>query len=293
MQKKLVTTAVIAALSTLSLPSLVQAADAAPASPHTLTANVGATSNYVFRGISQTAGKPALSAGIDYSHSSGIYLGTWLSQITWVKDAYTAGSTEIDFYGGYKNTFAGGDWNYDIGMIRYTYPGSGKTIPLVYADPATTEVYGAIGYKWLSLKYSQVTSSHFVGLVGNPDTTKDTKGSTYIELNASYDMGNGWGVTGHYGSQKIANNNTTAAINTASYNDWKLGVTKDAGFGVFGLAYSATDAKGSCNRTALPATNASAYCWGTAGGVSGVSGPNRDFNDVAKGTLILDFKKTF
>jgi len=291
MKKNLVAVVVAGALS---LPATLMAADAAPASPHTFTANVGATSNYLFRGISQTAGKPAISGGVDYLHSSGLYAGAWASSISWVKDWLGSGSTEIDVYGGYKNTFAGGDWNYDVGLIRYSYPGSGKPIPTVLANPGTTEVYAAIGYKWLTVKYSHATSQNFVGWFGGTAYDKDTRGSTYLEANASYDLGDGWGVNGHYGSQKVANSVTIPATNDASYNDWKIGVTKDTGYGVVGLAYSDTDAKGSCSRqNPQAATGASSYCWGTAGTVSGVTGPVRDFNDVAKGTVVLTYNKTF
>ena len=54
---------------------------AAEASPHTLTGNVGLFSSYRFRGIDQTYGKPALQGGFDYSHSSGVYLGNWNSNV--------------------------------------------------------------------------------------------------------------------------------------------------------------------------------------------------------------------
>src|SRR5689334_16407536 len=101
----------------------------APAPPPTpenaLTANVGIFSEYIFRGISQTAGKPAVQGGFDYAHSSGFYLGTWGSNISWLEDfgLYTRSSLEWDFYGGYKSNFPGSDdWNYDVGTLYYYYP---------------------------------------------------------------------------------------------------------------------------------------------------------------------------
>src|SRR5512139_1093841 len=77
------------------------------------TANVGATSNYVWRGITQSADGAAVSGGLDYSHDSGLYVGTWTSSTAW-------GSPEIDLYGGYANTFGG--VSVDVGLIRYYYP---------------------------------------------------------------------------------------------------------------------------------------------------------------------------
>jgi hypothetical protein len=121
---------------------------AEPKSPHTLTATVGVVSQYVFRGLTQTNGKPAIQGGLDYSHSSGFYAGTWLSNISWFTDQNAgirsapvslaspgaAGAPyapnqsndavlEWNFYGGYKSSFAK-DWNYDIGAIHYYYPGT-------------------------------------------------------------------------------------------------------------------------------------------------------------------------
>ncbi|OYW39105.1 MAG: hypothetical protein B7Z35_05230 [Hydrogenophilales bacterium 12-61-10] len=71
--KKIVSALILTGL--VGAPGVVMAEEAA--SPHTLSANVGMYSNYVFRGISQTGGDPALQGGLDYTHSSGFYLGTW------------------------------------------------------------------------------------------------------------------------------------------------------------------------------------------------------------------------
>lgn len=288
MRKTLLAAAVAGAFS---LPAGVMAADAAPTPIHTFTPNIGVVSDYLFRGVSQTRGGAALQGGIDYSHSSGLYAGAWGSTITWVKDWLGKGSTEIDLYGGYKNSFAGGDWNYDVGVIAYTYPRHGNAQPTFLANPSTTEVYGAIGYKWVTLKYSHAVSKNFIGWYGGPAFDQDTRGSNYLELNAAYDLGNGWGVTGHYGMQKVKNSVAIpGGVNDANYNDWKIGVTKDVGFGVVGLAYSDTDASGTCP-SAGGGTNA--YCWGTNSNVAAATGPANGFKNVAKGQVVLSFLKTF
>jgi uncharacterized protein (TIGR02001 family) len=226
----------VAIAGVFSLPAVVFAADAAPAaapaSPHTFTGNVGFASEYLYRGIAQTAGKPALQGGFDYAHASGLYAGVWGSNISWLENLGASGaSLEIDIYGGYKGTFGASDFGYDVGVLTYNYPGSlqpGAT------NPDTTELYGALSWKFLTLKYSQSTSNLF----GN----RDSSNSSYLELNAAYDLGNGWGVNGHVGSQRIKN-----VLNSdGDYTDFKLGVTKDLGFGVVGLAVSATDAKDNC-----------------------------------------------
>jgi uncharacterized protein (TIGR02001 family) len=98
MKKLLLASAVATALAAPTV-RFAHAADAAPASPHTLTGNVGFVSDYRFRGISQTFKEPALQGGFDYSHASGFYLGTWASNVYGNRNAtgnpsYTGGSLE-------------------------------------------------------------------------------------------------------------------------------------------------------------------------------------------------------
>src|SRR5882762_1613849 len=106
------------AQATPPAPAVVAVVVPAPVPEHTLTANVGVFSEYIFRGLAQTTGKPAVQGGFDYAHASGFYLGTWGSNISWLEDfgAYSRSSLEWDFYGGYKANFPGSDdWNYDVG----------------------------------------------------------------------------------------------------------------------------------------------------------------------------------
>jgi uncharacterized protein (TIGR02001 family) len=66
-----------------------------------LTGNLGLTSDYRFRGVSQTQNAPAVQGGIDYAHSSGLYIGNWNSSVS--SQVYTAGAgVENDLYAGYK-----------------------------------------------------------------------------------------------------------------------------------------------------------------------------------------------
>jgi len=239
----------------VSMPTF--AADA-PASPHSVAFNVGLTSDYVFRGISQSQHEPAISGGVDYSHTSGLYAGTWLSTQKWVNDAgpYKDGSDiELDVYGGYKG--AAGEIGYDVGLIHYAYDGERGAATAGFVTPETTEVYLGLSWKTVSLKYSLVTSDHFVGWTAG-------KNSTYLELNATHDLGDGWGLVGHIGHQKVENNPT------ASYTDWKLGATKDIGVGMLTLAYSDTNGEGGVGQ---------AYRW--------------NGEDVSKGVLALSFSKSF
>lgn len=237
----------------------------APASP--LSGNVGLVSQYVFRGLSQTNGKAALQGGLDYAHPSGFYVGTWLSNISWftdqnagvksapvalsspgsVGDPYVLGASnaarlEWDIYGGYKNTFAN-DWNYDIGAIQYYYPGRFDNLG-AYRQPDTTEVYAAIGYKWVSLKYSKAISTYTFGV-------NESKGADYIDLSAAVPLGeSGVSLQAHVGHQRYPGNpNVGYWVSSGGnnsffdYTDYKLGLTKEyQGFN-FGLAWTYADTK--------------------------------------------------
>jgi uncharacterized protein (TIGR02001 family) len=224
--KKLVNIVVMTGL--VSMPALALADEAA--SP--LSANIGVTSDYLFRGISQTAHDPALQGGVDYANPNGLYLGVWGSNVSWVKDGgfENNSSLEGDLYGGYKGK--AGDFGYDVGAITYYYPGDQiGGMP----SPNTTELYLGGSWKFLSAKYSHAVSPNFIGWV-NPVTGDNSRGSDYLELNANYDMGSGWGLIGHVGHQSVEN------YSAADYTDYKLGVSKDVGFGVVSVAYSDTNA---------------------------------------------------
>src|SRR5438477_7736364 len=155
--------ALFLACSTLLGATASAQTPAAPAATpeHTFTANVGVFSEYIFRGISQTGGRPAVQGGFDYAHASGFYLGTWASNISWLEDfgLYNRSSLEWDFYGGYKQNFPGSeDWTYDLGVYGYVYPG--RKSPGVF-DVDTWELYGAVGWKWASLKFSYALTDYF------------------------------------------------------------------------------------------------------------------------------------
>ena len=151
-----------------SLPSVVmaQAAPAAAeASPHTFTGNVALVTDYRFRGISQTYGLPAIQGGADYAHASGLYLGTWGSNVystagNGIGTSYTNGaSLEWDMYGGYKFE-AAKDLTLDVGALYYYYPGANWNV--AGRDKFDNlELYVAATYKWFSAKYSQSLTDYF------------------------------------------------------------------------------------------------------------------------------------
>ncbi len=203
--------------------SLLAAAFIAPAVPaaeseHTLSANVGVYSQYVFRGLRQTDKDPALQGGFDYSHSSGLYLGTWASNISWLRDfdAYSSGgSLEWDFYGGYKHTFAG-DFGLDVGLLYYWYPGDAASGAI---KANTLEAYGALSWRWLSAKYSYSLDDKTFGV-------RDSRGTWYLDLSANVPITERFALQAHWGKQEFKG--TTGGVSNdsvASYKDWRIGAT--------------------------------------------------------------------
>jgi uncharacterized protein (TIGR02001 family) len=195
-----------------------------------LAFNVGAVTDYRYRGISQTRLKPALQGGIDYS-AGGFYVGTWASTIKWIDDLNADSKVEIDVYGGYKGELTK-DLTYDIGVLTYVYPSNDL-------DPSanTTEIYGALTYGPATLKYSHAVTDTFA----NPDS----KNSYYLDLSAGFDVGGGLTLTPHIGYQKIKGPND----DVGSYTDYALTLSKDFSGLVVSGAIVGTDADKSFYRS--------------------------------------------
>jgi len=251
-------------------------AEDAPAAPEVspITANVTVTSNYIYRGLTQTNNKPAIQGGFDYAHESGFYVGNWNSNISWISDSYantgyanmksgTQGSSvtgpiEMDFYAGFKKELIAEGFASDFGVLQYYYPTSGLPSYTSAAtnlsgyglvsqrqflgyNPSTTELYAAQNFTagpltgFLKLSYS----------VTNLFGIYNSHGSMYPDLTANYDTGfYGLTLNAHAGYQYVPNTMTQAALTATStspagsynmsYADWKLGVTKDFGGGLSG-----------------------------------------------------------
>ena len=202
-------------LSSLVLSGTVLAQAKAPEPDYTLSYNVGAVTEYRYRGISQSAKKPALQGGIDFAHKSGFYLGTWGSTIRWIKDSSSngvnvKGPVEIDLYGGYKGTI-NDTFSYDIGGLEYWYAGNNlKNLTGVNAN--TFELYGGVTAGPATLKYSHSTTDLF----GTPNS----KGSGYLDLSATFDLGNGLSLVPHIGAQHIAHFGTYEDLSVTLAKDW-------------------------------------------------------------------------
>jgi uncharacterized protein (TIGR02001 family) len=260
MKNLLLASAAAAAFTT----SVAQAQTPAPTPEHTVTGNMTIASDYRFRGISQTFGEgfftpgPAIQGGIDYSHSSGFYLGNWNSNIS--GNQYPNGSSiEMDFYGGWKGSW--GDFGLDVGTIYYLYPGGTK---LFGVDPAgntntTTvnnwEVYLGGSWKWFSAKYYYSFTDYFglsedvVATLCNPSYSScqttpaaslgrngNTKGTQYLTGAFNYEVMPKLTLTATAGYTWVRH------YNDLSYFDYKVGVTYDLAGWLLGASIIGTDA---------------------------------------------------
>ncbi len=181
---------------------LVLAGSVAPAMAD-LSGNIGLTSDYVWRGVSQSNKDFAASFGLDYKHSSGLYVGTWASSV----DFGSGNDAEWDLYGGYSNKM--GDFSYDLGYIHYSYPGE--------TDLNFGEGYVSLGYGPGTVKISHDFDNS----------------NTYYEGALAIPLTAGFGADlhlGHYNFDKATD-----------YTDWRVGVTKSVGPVDLELAYTDTD----------------------------------------------------
>ena len=210
--------------------------------------NAALTTDYRYRGLSQTRMKPAIQGGADYvNNPTGFYLDAWASTIKWTGDLGGGGNVELDLYGGKRGDIGAG-FSYDVGVLRYQYPSNGLN-----PSANTTEVYGQVGYGPGYIKYSHSTTDLF--------GTADSKGSGYLDLGANVDVAEGLVLNLHVGRQRVAHNHQY------SYNDFKVGLTKDVGFASVSLA--------------LIGANTDAY-------ISPVNG-----KDLGKTRAVLAVSKTF
>jgi len=172
-----------------------------------VSTNLGVTSDYRFRGISQTQLAPAVQGGIDFADKSGLYIGNWNSSVS--SQMYTNGAgLESDFYAGYKKEFGG--ITFDVGSYNYLYP---RASAANGARFDTNEVYIGASRGPVALKASQSVSDYF----GAANST----GSRYYQADVAFPVAAKITLNAHAGMTSVANNSTL------NYNDYNVGATYD------------------------------------------------------------------
>ena len=199
------------------------------------SAMVTFTTDYVLRGISQTDNKPAVQGSLEYKHPSGVYLGTWGSN---VDDSISKGNIELDFFGGY--TFeAFTDFNLDASIIYYYYPGCGH-------DPDKTFVEGHLGADY-TFKALPLTPKLFAAYYYSPDTFGEDGQSHYASGKLALTLPYEFTLYGLVGYQWVQGDKTTGhgrgenGENGYDYVHYMIGVSRPVLGFVLDLYYSDTD----------------------------------------------------
>lgn len=218
-------------LALFALPLAASAQDeAAPAGEEAATEeesgsnwswNLSATSDYVFRGITQTDFDPALQGGVDYSFGdSGWYVGAWASNIDFAD--VDGPDLELDTYIGY-NTDLSDSWNLDLMLVRYSYLGE-------------RDVYGSIDYNELVGKLTWNEMITFTLGYANDYSNADYS-SLYYNLSGSWEVGNEFSINAGIGHSDFSDG-------VDGYTDYNIGISRQFGPVNAALNYYDTDISG-------------------------------------------------
>jgi uncharacterized protein (TIGR02001 family) len=212
---KIVSQAAPAVVSFLGLGAVAQAQDAAP-----VTANVAMVSDYMFRGLTQTWGHPAIQGGADYTNPNGFAAGTWASSIS--DKSYPGGSMELDLYASFGRSIDS-DWSWRVGLYGYVYPGANlDEAGLPSRSFNTLEANAALTWRQFTLKYNRSLTDYFAadkeqGYDGN------THGTGYLQLDAAFPLSEAWSLALHAGPTHYTARLPTPLSNgarDASYSDY-------------------------------------------------------------------------
>ncbi len=198
----------------VALAALAAAAGTASAQGE-FTGNIALTSDYTWRGISQSDSDPAIQGGFDYTNGL-FYAGVWASNVDFGDASDT--NIEADFYGGLASEFANGI-TWDVGVIYYAYPDAEDS------DLDFVELKGALGYAFDG------------GLeIGGEAYWDPDNQNVYLNATAGFALGENFGIDGSVGNYSFDAG--------GDYTNWSLGATTAAaGFG-FDLRYWGTDVDG-------------------------------------------------
>ncbi len=207
---------------------------AAPAAATvTVTSNINLLSQYRFRGIEQTWGKPAVQGGADATWASGWYAGLWASNVS--GNSYPGGSLELDYYGGYngKLTEALG---YTLGGYGYAYPGANVARAAcpsaAFSAPCalpsqrfdTFELNGGLSWRWVSYKLS-VSATDYFGANTRTGYQSGTHGSRYHDLTITWPLSDQLSLVAHLGRTEVRSRYGSEAL-SASYTDHRLALSQ-------------------------------------------------------------------
>lgn len=194
------------------------------------SANVALTSNYLFRGITISDDKPAVSGGFDWGYN-GFYIGTWASSIAAVETE----ALEIDYYAGYTGEFKG--FAYSLDFLYYDYPGEASSSnPADIGDLAYFEYGGSLAYTFDSM----LSPTLGMLILHSPDfyaeTGKATAYESFLDLSLTDDIALGLTL----GTQRLDDKYNPVD----SYTYYGVDLTKSLGNFAITVGYSNTDNDG-------------------------------------------------
>jgi len=206
-------------LASTAAPAFAQDEEAETTSSITISGNAAVTSDYRFRGVSLSGGDIAIQGGIDISHESGFYIGTWGSSLEGKINPY--GGVELDVYGGWSGEVTSGV-TVDVGLLYYLYPNGVKGVDLDYFEPYASvaatigPVEATVGVAWAPKQDSLGNDDNLylytdlsAGIPNTPITLNGhlgyTKGALAPPLLAGtgddsgldYSVGADWAITGN------------------------------------------------------------------------------------------------
>jgi uncharacterized protein (TIGR02001 family) len=168
----------------LALAAVLTGAAAAPSYAGDWSANASMTSNYIWRGLTQTENEAAVQGGIDYADDSGFYVGTWASNVNYgAGDVY---SYEHDIYAGYA--FESGGITWDFGYLYYNYDSA--------AQFDFGEVYGSVGIGGFGFSLYMLTNTEADEM---PGQDFGAFGTYYASADYGFTLSNGVDVGLHLG----------------------------------------------------------------------------------------------
>ena len=192
---------------------------------HSTSASVAGSSDYVWRGYSQTDEDAAISGSLDYGHSSGLYAGVWASNVGFADDS----DIEIDAYAGFANDFGDSGIGYDLGVLRYMYPGTSSASRGGSGDLDWNEVYASLSYSLFN-----------VGVAYSSDVYNTSETGVYYSAGIDYDLPYEVALSAGVGYYDY-DSKVFGKGNPDSATDYHIGVSKELiGFG-FDLTYYDTD----------------------------------------------------
>ena len=210
-------------------------------SPWDFTVGGGLTSNYLFRGISQSNNAASVNANAElrytFSDTWAVYAGTAGSSIK-LTDQVPSPTMELDLMGGVRATF--GNFTADLGGIAYVYPNATTPNAVFPTNPTFYEGYAKLGYN--------ITETFNVGANAfySPSFLDTGANATYVSATAKWTLPMDFALSGEFGHQYLGSTDLTHGVgglkvNLPDYNYWNAGLSYSYKFATLDLRYHDTD----------------------------------------------------